>query len=75
MMVQEHGIEAVDMACELALEQGTTHLPIIVNLVNQLVEPMSDPLPKTDCYPSLEEAPRADCKRYEQLCTLQEASS
>ena len=22
MMVQEHGIEAVDMACELALEQG-----------------------------------------------------
>ena len=34
MLVQEHDIEVVDMACELALEQKTTRLAVIINGVN-----------------------------------------
>ncbi len=75
MMVQEYGIEAVEMACDLALEQKTTRLPMIINLINQLVERMSDPLPNADLYPQLQTPPLADCKRYEQLCNRLEVGS
>lgn len=68
MLVQEHGIEAVEMACDLAVEQNTLRLPAIINLVNQLVEPVIEPLPQTHAYPQLQVTPQADCKRYEQLC-------
>jgi len=75
MMVQEHGIEAVEMACELALRQKTTRLSAIINLINQLVEPMIDPLPRTHGYPQLQVTPQADCKRYELLYATQQVMS
>ena len=68
-MVIEHNIETIEMACELALENKTTHVPAITNLINQLIEPMVDPLPKPEDYPHLKEPPEANCKRYEDLCT------
>jgi len=67
MLVQEHGIEIVEMACELAVEQNTLRLAAIINLINQLIEPCIEQLPQTLCYPQLQIAPLADCKRYEQL--------
>ena len=42
MLVQEHGIETVGMACDRAVEQNTLRLPAIINLINQLVEPVID---------------------------------
>jgi len=56
------------MACDLAVEQNTLRLPAIINLVNQLIEPIIEPLPQTHTYPQLQVTPQADCKRYEQLC-------
>jgi transposase len=73
ILVQEHGIEVVEMACELSMEQNTLRLPAIINLINQLVEPMIDPLPRTHCYPQLQVMPEADCKRYELLYASREA--
>ena len=67
MMAQEHGIETVEIACDLAVEQKTIRLSAITNLINQLVEPMIDPLPQTHTYPQLQVMPQADCKRYELL--------
>ncbi len=67
MLVSEHGLEAVDMACELAVEQKTIRLSAIINLLNQLAEPAIEPLPQTHDYPQLQVPPQADCKRYEQL--------
>ena len=61
------GIETVEIACDLAVEQNTLRLPAITNLINQLVEPVIDPLPQSHCYPQLQVMPEADCKRYEQL--------
>ena len=67
MLVQDHNIEIVEMACELAVEQKTLRLAAIINLINQLVEPSIEQLPQSVCYPQLQIVPLADCKRYEQL--------
>jgi len=75
MMAQEQGIEIVEIACELAVEQNTLRLPAITNLINQLVEPVIDPLPRTHCYPQLQVMPQADCKRYELLYATQQVTS
>lgn len=69
LLVPEHGLEAVQVACELAVEQGVLRLSAIVNLINQLVEPVIDAAPDTQQYPKLETPPTADCKRYESLCS------
>lgn len=42
-------------------------LPAIINLINQLVEPVIEPLSEAHLYPALLVAPKADCKRYEVL--------
>jgi len=72
MQAQQHGMEAVAMACDLAGDQKTMRLPTIINLINRLVEPVIEPLPHTHCYPQLQVTPQADCKRYELLYAAQE---
>ena len=67
MLVQEHGIETVGMACDRAVEQNTLRLPAIINLINQLVEPVIEPPLEAHFHPRLLVAPKADCKRYEVL--------
>jgi transposase len=68
LLALEHGIDVVEMACDLAVEQRTLRLPAIINLVNQLLEPTIAPLAETHAYPQLTLRPEADCKRYEALC-------
>lgn len=72
MQAQQHEMETVAMACDLAVNQKTMRLPAIINLINQLVEPVIEPLPRTHCYPQLRVIPQADCKRYELLYATQE---
>ena len=72
MQAQQHGMETVEIACDLAVEQKTIRLPAIINLINQLVEPVIEPLPDTHCYPQLQVIPQADCKRYELLYATRE---
>ena len=73
LLAQDHGIEVVEIACDLAVEQNTLRLPAIVNLINQLVEPVIPPLGEPYTYPQLTMRPEADCKRYEALCSAEEA--
>lgn len=68
LLAREHGIEAVEMACELAIGQSTLRLPAIINLINQLVEPGIQSSIESEQYPQLTLRPEADCKRYEILC-------
>ena len=75
MMVQSHDLTTVEVACELAVEQNTLRLPAIINLINQLLDPVISPLPKTHSYPQLQVRPKADCKRYEMLYATQEAAA
>ena len=60
-------METVKMAFDRAVEQNTLRLPAIINLINQLVEPVIEPLSEAHLYPPLLVAPKADCKRYEVL--------
>jgi hypothetical protein len=75
LLAQDHGIEAVEMACELAVEQNTLRLPAIINLINQLVEPVIACPDQGYNYPQLTLRPEADCKRYEMLCLRQEVTA
>ena len=74
VLAQEYSIEVVELACELAVDQKTVRLPAIINLINQLIEPVIDPLPQTQCYPKLQNKPVANCKRYDALYQMQEAT-
>jgi len=75
LLAQDHGIEAVEMACELAVEQNTLRLPAIINLINHLAEPVITPLSEAYAYPQLALPPEADCKRYETLCSDKEVAA
>jgi len=66
-LIQTHGIETVTLTCELAIEEKTTHLPAIINLINRLTEPEVTPVNIPDNYPPLSVLPEANCQRYEQL--------
>ncbi|MFT7687943.1 MAG: transposase [Candidatus Azotimanducaceae bacterium] len=67
LLIQTYNMEVVSAACELALEEKTTQLPAIVNLINRLSEPDIAPLKDTQKYPQLAVLPEANCQRYEQL--------
>ncbi len=67
LLIQAYDMETVASACELALENKTTQLPAIVNLINRLTEADSEPRLDTQHYPQLQVLPKADCQRYEQL--------
>jgi len=76
LLAQEHSMEMVEMACELAVEQNTLRLPAVINLINQLVEPVIAPLSQSYDYPQLTLRPEADCKRYETLyATMSEVTA
>ncbi|MDF1671182.1 MAG: hypothetical protein P1U83_16385 [Roseovarius sp.] len=74
LLAQEHGIGTIATACELAVEQNTLRLPAIINLINQLVEPIIAPLAQSYDYPLLTMRPEANCKRYETLYAGQEVA-
>ncbi len=75
LLAQDHGIDVVETACELAVDQNTLRLPAIINLINQLVEPVIAPLNDAYTYPQLTLRPEADCKRYEMLCSTGEVAA
>ena len=67
LLIQTYNMEVVTTACEMAIEEKTTQLPAIVNLINRLSEPDIAPLTDTQRYPQLSVLPEANCQRYEQL--------
>ena len=74
MLAQDHGNDVVGTACDLAVAQDTLRLPAIINLINQLIEPIIVPLTQSGDYPRLKVRPEANCKRYETLYTRQEVA-
>ena len=75
LLAQDHGIEAVETACELAVEQNTPRLPALINPINQLPEPVIAPLGDACTCPQLSLRPEADCKRHETPCSTGEAAA
>lgn len=67
LLIQTHGMDAVITAFELALEEKTTHLSAIINLVHRLTEENTQPTIDASSYPELQHPPIANCHRYDQL--------
>lgn len=63
----EQGIEALDVACQLALEQGVVRASVVMNELRRLIAPArSETLSLPESF-SLKIAPVADCDRYDHL--------
>jgi hypothetical protein len=76
MLYQEHGRDAVEMACELAVEYKTLQLPAIITLLHGLTEPVLERKTAEEVsYPHLQLPPQANCIRYNQLLTSREAGA
>jgi len=71
LLARDHGIELLERACELAVEQDTLRLPAIINLIHRLEEPVMAPLTDVHAYPQLTLRPEADCRRYEALVAVE----
>ena len=73
---QQHGQDAVEMACELAVEYGTLQLSAIIALLYSLTEPESakEMAAEEASYPHLQLPPEANCQRYDQLLSTGEAA-
>ena len=63
--VPVHGLEAVEVACELILESGNTSAEHVLNVLSRLKATPTPPTLET-CL-GLAEAPRADAERYDRL--------
>ena len=67
LLIKPHGMDAVTTACELAIEQKTTQLPAIINLIHRLTESDTQATIDASPYPDLHSPPMANCQRYDQL--------
>lgn len=68
LAMREHGTEAVETACALALEAGTCQAPVILNHLHRLIAPLKAEI--TVHVPTslrLNQEPLADCSRYDRL--------
>ena len=74
-LYQTHGHDVVEMACALAAEYKTFQLPVIISLIHDLTEDTRPAAMATgvNSYPQLRLPPEANCARYDQLMTSQEA--
>lgn len=68
-LYQKHGAEAVEMACQLAMEYKTLQLPAIIALLHDLTEQAcpKEMAAEVNSYPQLQLPPEANCHRYDQL--------
>jgi len=67
LMAREYGLDNLETACAMALEQGAVNAAVVLNLMHRLANPLP---PAPVCTPEalrLREEPRADCARYDLL--------
>ena len=65
--ISHHGLEAVNVACELALTEKVISADYILNLLGRLY-PTQTPvaIPTADCL-KLKQEPTSNCQRYDEL--------
>lgn len=68
LAMREHGADAVETACALALESGACQAPVILNHLHRLIAPFRLDLPiNVPTALRLNQEPLADCSRYDCL--------
>lgn len=67
LTARPHGLEPLEVACDLALQQGVATPAVVLNHLHRLTAPMASAPMETPDRLRLEQEPRADCGRYDQL--------
>lgn len=67
MVARDHGMEILETACAMALEQKVVTVTVILNLAHRLAHPLPPPPQQTPESLHLQEEPMADCSRYDTL--------
>ena len=67
MMARELGLEALEVACELALDSGVISAPVVINEMRRLIAPTQPVALNVPDMLKLKIEPRADCGRYDDL--------
>ena len=62
-----HGVEAVDISVQIALESERPTGELVLNVLARLRETGSAPVVHADIFPKLKVEPRADVTRYDDL--------
>jgi hypothetical protein len=73
-LIQDHDVETISMACEIAIDTRTIQLSAIINLVHRLTETEDTTRIDVIQYPTLKTPPQANCQRYGPLLTAQEVT-
>jgi hypothetical protein len=64
---RQHGLETLEVACELALEQGTLTAAVVLNHLHRWLSPRPPETLPTPERLRLTLEPAADCARYDRL--------
>ena len=67
MAARDTGLEALDMACQLAAEQGHLNTALVLNELRRLTSPPRAGLVETPDALVLRMEPAANCARYDEL--------
>ena len=67
LLTRPHGLEPLEVACDLALEQGLPAPAVVLNHLHRLLAPTPPDRMETPDRLRLDQEPRADCDRYDQL--------
>lgn len=67
LLARESGLDALEVACELALESGVVTAPVVVNTLRRLAAPARPSALDGAPAPILRMEPQADCDRYDSL--------
>jgi hypothetical protein len=67
LAARSSGLEALDVACQLALEHGHPHASVVLNELRRLTEPMHRPIMEVPVALILRNEPTANCGRYDSL--------
>ena len=67
LAARESGLEALDVACQLALEHGVPQASVVLNELRRLIEPTHRPIMDVPITLILHHEPAANCARYDSL--------
>jgi hypothetical protein len=73
LLTREAGLDALEAACELALESGVVNGCVVQNEVRHLIEPTRPKTLNACDNLQLTTEPQADCQRYDHLLESQYA--
>lgn len=67
LLTRPHGLDPLEVACDLALQQGIATPAVVLNHLHRLLAPLPPARMETPDRLQLDQEPRADCERYDQL--------